>query len=79
MLICLTYEQRAGPDRWPRRAAGWAARFMTGVFFAIVVVTIVALIYMRIRGQEEWMDKAQLVFEQRGSRSLGGPAPGVSW
>jgi amino acid transporter len=37
------------------------------VFIAIVVVTIVALIYMRVRGQEEWMAKAQLVFEQSGS------------
>ena len=37
------------------------------VFFAIVVVTIVALIYMRARGHEEWMTKAQLVFEQTGT------------
>ena len=37
------------------------------VFFAIVVVTIAALIYMRVTGREEWMDKAQLVFEQSGS------------
>ena len=37
------------------------------VFFAIVVVTILALIYMRVTGREEWMDKAQLVFEQSGS------------
>ena len=37
------------------------------VFFAIVVVTIVALIYMRARGREEWMTKAQLVFEQTGT------------
>jgi amino acid transporter len=36
------------------------------VFFAIVAVTIVALIYMRARGREEWMAKAQLVFEQSG-------------
>jgi amino acid transporter len=36
------------------------------VFFAIVAVTIAALIYMRVRGQEEWMAKAQLVFEQSG-------------
>ena len=34
------------------------------VFFAIVLVTIAALIYMRVRGREEWMAKAQLVFEQ---------------
>ena len=37
------------------------------VFFAIVVVTIAALIYMRVRGREEWMTKAQLVFEQSGT------------
>jgi hypothetical protein len=37
------------------------------VFFAIVAVTIVALIYMRVRGREEWMTKAQLVFEQSGT------------
>jgi hypothetical protein len=33
-------------------------------FIAIAVVTILALIWMRTRGQEEWMAKAQLVFEQ---------------
>jgi len=32
----------------------------------VLVVTIVALIYLRARGQEEWMSKAQLVFEQSG-------------
>ena len=37
------------------------------VFFVIVAVTIVALIYMRVTGKEEWMAKAQLVFEQSGS------------
>ena len=37
------------------------------VFFAVVVVTILALIYMRVTGREEWMAKAQLVFEQTGS------------
>jgi amino acid transporter len=37
------------------------------VFFAIVVVTILALIFMRVTGREEWMAKAQLVFEQSGS------------
>jgi amino acid transporter len=34
------------------------------VFFVILAV---ALIYMRVRHQEEWMAKAQLVFEQSGS------------
>jgi amino acid transporter len=36
------------------------------VFIAVLVVTIVALVYLRARGQEEWMRKAQLVFEQSG-------------
>jgi len=36
------------------------------VFIAVLVVTIVALLYLRARGQEEWMHKAQLVFEQSG-------------
>jgi len=37
------------------------------VFIAVLVITIVALIYLRVRGQEDWMRKAQLVFEQSGS------------
>jgi hypothetical protein len=37
------------------------------VFIAVLVVTIVALIYMRARHHEDWMAKAQLVFEQSGS------------
>jgi amino acid transporter len=37
------------------------------VFIAVLVVTIVALIYMRVTRKEEWMAKAQLVFEQSGS------------
>jgi hypothetical protein len=37
------------------------------VFIAIVVITIIALIYMRVTGREGWMAKAQLVFEQSGS------------
>jgi amino acid transporter len=36
------------------------------VFVAIVAVTIAVLIYLRVRGQEGWMQKAQLVFEQTG-------------
>jgi hypothetical protein len=36
------------------------------VFVGVLVVTIVALIYLRVRGQEDWMRKAQLVFEQSG-------------
>jgi amino acid transporter len=37
------------------------------VFIAVLVVTIVALIYLRARHQEDWMARAQLVFEQSGS------------
>jgi amino acid transporter len=36
------------------------------VFIAVLVVTIAALVYMRVTGREEWMAKAQLVFEQSG-------------
>ncbi len=36
------------------------------VFIAVLVVTIVTLIYLRARGQEDWMRKAQLVYEQSG-------------
>jgi hypothetical protein len=37
------------------------------VFIAVLVVTIAGLVYMRARRQEQWMAKAQLVFEQSGS------------
>jgi len=37
------------------------------VFIAVLVITIVALIYMHITGKEDWMRKAQLVFKQSGS------------
>ena len=30
------------------------------------MITLVSLIYLRVRGQEDWMRKAQLVFEQTG-------------
>jgi amino acid transporter len=36
------------------------------VFCAVLVITIVALIYLRVTGKEDWMRKAQLVFEQSG-------------
>ncbi len=36
------------------------------VFIAVLVVTLVTLIYLRARGQEDWMRKAQLVYEQSG-------------
>jgi len=37
------------------------------VFFVILAVTILALIYMRVTRREEWMAKAQLVFEESGT------------
>jgi amino acid transporter len=36
------------------------------VFGAVLVITIVALIYLRVTGKEDWMRKAQLVFEESG-------------
>ena len=36
------------------------------VFIAVLAITILALVYMAIRRQEEWMHKAQLVFEESG-------------
>jgi amino acid transporter len=36
------------------------------VFFAVVALTVIILVYLRVRGQEDWMRKAQLVFEQSG-------------
>jgi amino acid transporter len=36
------------------------------VFIVVLVITLLALIYLRVRGQEDWMRKAQLVFEQTG-------------
>jgi amino acid transporter len=36
------------------------------VFIAVLVITLGGLIYLRARGQEDWMRKAQLVFEQTG-------------
>jgi len=37
------------------------------VFIAVLVLTIAALIYLRVTGKEEWMTKAQLVFEESGA------------
>jgi len=37
------------------------------VFIAVLLITILALIYLRVSGREDWMRKAQLVFEQSGS------------
>jgi len=36
------------------------------VFVVVLVITLVGLVYLRARGQEDWMRKAQLVFEQTG-------------
>jgi len=37
------------------------------VFIAVLAITIIALVYMHVTGREDWMRKAQLVFEQSGS------------
>jgi amino acid transporter len=37
------------------------------VFIAVLAITILALVYMHVTGREDWMRKAQLVFEQSGS------------
>ena len=36
-------------------------------FFVMVVLTIATLVYLYVRRQEEWMHKAQLVFEESGA------------
>jgi amino acid transporter len=36
------------------------------VFIVVLLITIAALIYLRATGREDWMRKAQLVFEQSG-------------
>jgi amino acid transporter len=36
------------------------------VFIVVLLITVVALIYLRVTGREDWMRKAQLVFEQSG-------------
>ena len=36
------------------------------VFIAVLVLTVIILVYLRIRGREDWMRRAQLVFEQSG-------------
>ena len=36
------------------------------VFIAVVALTVIILVYLRVRGQEDWMRRAQLVFEQSG-------------
>jgi len=35
-------------------------------FIVVLALTVVILIYLRVRGQEDWMRRAQLVFEQSG-------------
>jgi amino acid transporter len=35
-------------------------------FIVVLVLTVVILIYLRVSGQEDWMRRAQLVFEQSG-------------
>jgi hypothetical protein len=36
-------------------------------FVGVLVVTVVILVYLRVTGREDWMRRAQLVFEQSGS------------
>ena len=36
-------------------------------FIVVLALTVVILIYLRVTGKEDWMRRAQLVFEQSGS------------
>jgi amino acid transporter len=36
------------------------------VFIVVLAITLITLVYLRARGQEDWMRKAQLVFEESG-------------
>jgi hypothetical protein len=35
-------------------------------FIVVLVLTVVILVYLRVTGREDWMRRAQLVFEQSG-------------
>ncbi len=35
-------------------------------FIVVLVLTVVILIYLKVTGQEDWMRRAQLVFEETG-------------
>jgi len=35
-------------------------------FIVVLIVTVGILIYLRVSGNEDWMRRAQLVFEQTG-------------
>lgn len=35
-------------------------------FIVVLAITVIILIYLRVRGKEDWMHRAQLVFEQSG-------------
>jgi hypothetical protein len=35
-------------------------------FIVVLMLTVVILIYLRVTGREDWMRRAQLVFEQSG-------------
>jgi hypothetical protein len=35
-------------------------------FIGVLAITVIILIYLRVRGKEDWMHRAQLVFEQSG-------------
>jgi hypothetical protein len=35
-------------------------------YIVLVVITVLALVFLRVRGREDWLRKAQLVFEESG-------------
>jgi hypothetical protein len=35
-------------------------------YIVLVVITVLALIFLRVRGREDWLRRAQLVFEESG-------------
>ena len=51
----------------PTQAPLWARMYILIGIAVLVLLGIAALIYLRVTGREEWMAKAQLVFEQSGS------------
>jgi amino acid transporter len=36
------------------------------LYIVLVVITVLALVFLRVRGREDWLRKAQLVFEESG-------------
>jgi hypothetical protein len=35
-------------------------------YIVLVIITVLALVFLRVRGREDWLRKAQLVFEESG-------------